>query len=128
MSALHCRGHTIGQAQCRFFRDHIYNDTNINSTYVRGVAAGQLPPGQRQRSPTAFDNAYFSNLLSQKGLLQPDQQLFNGGSTGAAVRSFASSASAFSSAFATAMVNMGNIAPKTGSQGQIRVTCSKINS
>ncbi|CAD6216692.1 unnamed protein product [Miscanthus lutarioriparius] len=96
--------------------------------HFRGVAAGQLPPGQRQRSPTAFDNAYFSNLLSQKGLLQPDQQLFNGGGTDAAVRSFASSASAFSSAFATAMVNMGNIAPKTGSQGQIRVTCSKINS
>jgi len=91
--------------------------------HFRSVAAGQLPPGQRQRSPTAFDNAYFSNLLSQKGLLQPDQQLFNGGSTD--VRSFASSASALSSAFA---MGMGNIAAKRGWQGQIRVTCSKINS
>jgi peroxidase len=79
-------------------------------------------------SPTTFDNAYFSNLLSQNGLLHSDQQLFNGGSTDSTVRSFASSASAFSSAFATAMVNMGNIAPKTGSQGQIRVSCSKVNS
>ena len=74
-------------------------------------------------SLTAFDNAYFSNLLSQKGLLHSDQQLFNGGSTD--VRSFASSASALSSAFA---MGMGNMAPKTGSQGQIRVTCSKVNS
>ena len=66
--------------------------------------------------------------MSHKGLLHSDQQLFNGGSTDSTVRSFASSASAFSNAFATAMVNMGNIAPKTGSQGQIRVTCSKVNS
>ena len=139
MSALICiaGGHTIGQAQCRFFRDHIYNDTNINSTFAASLQANcpwangsgdsMLVPLDAA-SLTAFDNAYFSNLLSPKGLLQPDQQLFNGGSTDAAVRSFASSASAFSSAFATAMVNMGNIAPKTGSQGQIRVTCSKINS
>jgi peroxidase len=66
--------------------------------------------------------------MSQKGLLHSDQVLFNGGSTDNTVRNFASSAAAFSSAFATAMVNMGNIAPKTGTQGQIRLTCSKVNS
>jgi peroxidase len=130
-------GHTIGQSQCRFFRDHIYNDTNINSTFAASLQANcpqatgsgdsTLAPLDAA-SPTTFDNAYFSNLLSQNGLLHSDQQLFNGGSTDSTVRSFASSASAFSSAFATAMVSMGNIAPKTGSQGQIRVSCSKVNS
>ncbi|KAG0546311.1 hypothetical protein BDA96_02G436700 [Sorghum bicolor] len=131
-------GHTIGQAQCRFFRDHIYNDTNINSAFAASLQANCPRPANGSgdstlapldaASPTAFDNAYFSNLMSHKGLLHSDQQLFNGGSTDSTVRSFASSASAFSNAFATAMVNMGNIAPKTGSQGQIRVTCSKVNS
>ncbi|OEL35636.1 Peroxidase 2 [Dichanthelium oligosanthes] len=130
-------GHTIGQAQCRFFRDHIYNDTNINSTFASSLQANcprasgsgdtTLAPLDTT-SPTTFDNAYFSNLLSQKGLLHSDQQLFNGGSTDSTVRNFASSASAFSSAFTTAMVNMGNISPKTGTQGQIRVSCSKVNS
>ncbi|KAM0864576.1 hypothetical protein ACQ4PT_043830 [Festuca glaucescens] len=78
-------------------------------------------------SPNAFDNANYSNLLSQKGLLHSDQVLFNGGSTDNTVRSFASNPSAFGSAFATAMVKMGNIAPKTGTQGQIRLSCSKVN-
>ncbi|RLM86161.1 hypothetical protein C2845_PM04G33300 [Panicum miliaceum] len=129
-------GHTIGQAQCRFFRDHIYNDTNINSTLASSLQANcprasgsgdaTLAPLDAT-SPTAFDNAYFSNLVSQRGLLHSDQELFNGGGTDGTVRSFASSSSAFSSAFAAAMVKMGNISPKTGSQGQIRGTCSKVN-
>ncbi len=76
----------------------------------------------------AFDNAYYTNLLSNKGLLHSDQVLFNNGSTDNTVRNFASNAAEFSSAFATAMVNMGNIAPKTGTNGQIRLSCSKVNS
>jgi hypothetical protein len=43
------------------------------------------------------------------------------------VRNFASNPSAFSSAFATAMIKMGNISPLTGTQGQIRTTCSAAN-
>ena len=136
MSALHCRGHTIGQAQCRFFRDHIYNDTNINSAFVTSLKAncprptgsgdGNLAPLDTT-TPYKFDNAYYNNLLSQKGLLHSDQELFNGGSTDNTVRNFASNSAAFSSAFAAAMVKMGNLSPLTGSQGQIRLTCSKVN-
>ncbi|KAF8680634.1 hypothetical protein HU200_045663 [Digitaria exilis] len=130
-------GHTIGQAQCRFFRDHIYNDTNINSTFASSLQ-GNCPQasgsGDANLAPldatsaTSFDNAYFTNLLSQKGLLHSDQELFNGGAADSTVQSFASSSSAFSSAFAAAMVKMGNISPKTGTQGQIRLACSKVNS
>jgi len=65
--------------------------------------------------------------LSRKGLLHSDQELFNGGSTDNTVRNFASSKAAFSSAFAAAMVKMANLSPLTGSQGQIRLTCSKVN-
>ena len=79
-------------------------------------------------APNAFDNAYYSNLISQKGLLHSDQALFNGGGADNTVMSFASSAATFNNAFATAMVKMGNIAPKTGTQGQIRLVCSKVNS
>ncbi|GLJ14588.1 hypothetical protein SUGI_0236220 [Cryptomeria japonica] len=31
--------HTIGQARCTSFRTHIYNETNINSTYATSVQA-----------------------------------------------------------------------------------------
>jgi peroxidase len=129
-------GHTIGQAQCLNFRDHIYNDTNINSAFATSLKAncprptgsgdGNLAPLDTT-TPYKFDNAYYSNLLNQKGLLHSDQELFNGGSTDNTVRNFASNSAAFSSAFATAMVKMGNLSPLTGSQGQIRLTCSKVN-
>ncbi|KAM0822391.1 hypothetical protein ACQ4PT_019425 [Festuca glaucescens] len=129
--------HTIGQSQCKNFWDRIYNDSNIDTAFATslkencpqpiGSGDSSLAPLDRT-SPNAFDNAYYSNLLSQKGLLHSDQVLFNGGGTDNTVRSFASNPAAFGSAFATAMVNMGNIAPKTRTQGQIRLSCSKVKS
>ncbi|CAL5071182.1 unnamed protein product [Urochloa decumbens] len=128
--------HTIGQAQCKNFRDHIYNDTNINQGFASSLKAncprptgsgdGNLAPLDTT-TPYVFDNAYYTNLLNQKGLLHSDQELFNGGSTDNTVRNFASNSAAFSSAFAAAMVKMGNLSPLTGSQGQIRLVCSKAN-
>ncbi|KAL6896878.1 hypothetical protein ACP4OV_007450 [Aristida adscensionis] len=128
--------HTIGQAQCKSFRAHIYNDTNINSTFAAslqgncpaasGSGDGNLAPLDTT-SPTTFDNAYYTNLLTQQGLLHSDQELFNGGGADSTVRSFASSSAAFNSAFTAAMVKMGNISPKTGTQGQIRLNCSRVN-
>ncbi|XP_066392850.1 transcription factor IIIB 70 kDa subunit-like [Miscanthus floridulus] len=79
-------------------------------------------------TPTAFDNAYYTKLLSQRGLLHSYQELFNNGSADSTVSNFASNAAAFTSAFATAMVKMGNLSPLTGSQGQIRVNCWRVNS
>jgi peroxidase len=75
-----------------------------------------------------FDNDYYKNLLSQKGLLHSDQELFNNGSTDSTVSNFASSSAAFTSAFTAAMVKMGNLGPLTGTSGQIRLTCWKLNS
>ncbi|KAK1603268.1 hypothetical protein QYE76_018124 [Lolium multiflorum] len=128
--------HTIGRAQCQNFRSRIYGgDTNINAAFATSLKANCPQSGGNGNlaaldatTANAFDNAYYTNLLSQKGLLHSDQVLFNNGSTDNTVRNFASSAAAFSSAFATAMVKMGNISPLTGTQGQIRLSCSKVNS
>ncbi|KNA20535.1 hypothetical protein SOVF_051560, partial [Spinacia oleracea] len=82
--------HTIGQAQCSSFRSHIYNDTNIAPNFATtrkatcpGPASGtgdnNLAPLDIF-SPNRFDNAYFQNLVTNRGLLHSDQELFNGGS------------------------------------------------
>ncbi|CAM0907771.1 unnamed protein product [Alopecurus aequalis] len=128
--------HTIGQSQCKNFRDRIYNDTNIDPVFATSLKAicpqatgsgnSRLAPLDRM-TPNMFDNAYYRNLLSHRGLLHSDQVLFNGGDTDRTIRNFASNPAAFRSAFATAMVKMGNIAPKTGTEGQIRLICSKVN-
>ncbi|KAG8099111.1 hypothetical protein GUJ93_ZPchr0013g35184 [Zizania palustris] len=128
--------HTIGQAQCQNFRDRIYSETNIDSAFAASLRANcpRTTGGGDSNlasldttTPDAFDNAYYRNLLSQKGLLHSDQVLFNGNSTDNTVRNFASNTAAFRSAFASAMVKMSNLSPLTGSQGQIRLTCSKVN-
>jgi len=41
-------------------------------------------------TPNTFDGAFFRGLLSQRGVLHSDQQLFSGGSTDALVQSYAS--------------------------------------
>ncbi|PUZ73339.1 hypothetical protein GQ55_2G466700 [Panicum hallii var. hallii] len=129
--------HTIGQARCTTFRDHL-GEANINSTFAASLRTS-CPAAQSTSTdnnlapldvttPNTFDNAYYSNLLSQRGLLHSDQELFNNGSTDSIVRNFASNAAAFTSAFATAMVKMGNLQPLTGTQGQIRRNCWRVNS
>lgn len=126
-------GHTIGFAQCFVFRDRIYNETNIDpkfakarrSTCPRTGSDSNLSP--LDPTPAHFDTAYFTNLKMKKGLLHSDQQLFNGGTTDAIVKTYSSNAKAFSADFARSMVKMGNIKPLTGKQGQIRFNCRKVN-
>ncbi|KAL3752499.1 peroxidase 4-like [Eucalyptus grandis] len=128
--------HTIGQARCISFRPRIYNDSNIDSSFSKtrqgkcprtaGSGDNNLSPLDLQ-SPTAFDNAYFKNLLSNKGLLHSDQELFNGGTTDSLVKTYSNNPKTFNSDFASAMIKMGDIKPLTGSKGEIRKICSKIN-
>uniref|UniRef100_A0A0D6QTP2 Peroxidase n=1 Tax=Araucaria cunninghamii TaxID=56994 RepID=A0A0D6QTP2_ARACU len=126
--------HTIGQARCTNFRARIYNESNIATTFASSLQSNcpstggddNLAPLDLQ-TPTTFDNDYYKNLRSQKGLLHSDQQLFNGGSTDSQVTTYSSNQNTFFSDFAAAMVKMGNINPLTGSNGEIRTNCRKPN-
>ncbi|KAI6698603.1 hypothetical protein NL676_018722 [Syzygium grande] len=126
--------HTIGQARCTTFRTRLYNENNINATFATSLKANCPSSGGDNNlspldttSPTSFDNAYFKNLQIQKGLLHSDQQLFSGGSTDAQVNTYSSNSATFMTDFANAMVKMGNLSPLTGSSGQIRKNCGKVN-
>ncbi|XP_031482190.1 peroxidase P7-like [Nymphaea colorata] len=128
--------HTIGQARCTNFRARIYNETNIDGFFARTRQAGcprtsgagdnNLAPLDIQ-TPTSFDNSYFQDLISMRGLLHSDQQLFNGGSTDSLVTSYSQSSSTFNADFVAAMIRMGDIKPLTGSNGEIRKNCRRIN-
>ncbi|XP_062198239.1 peroxidase 4-like [Phragmites australis] len=128
--------HTIGLARCTNFRAHVYNDTNIDGAFARtrqsgcprtsGSGDNNLAPLDLQ-TPTVFENNYYKNLLSKKGLLHSDQELFNGGATDAQVQSYVGSQAAFFADFVTGMIKMGDITPLTGSKGEIRKNCRRIN-
>ncbi|XP_021827792.1 cationic peroxidase 1-like [Prunus avium] len=126
--------HTIGQARCTTFRNRLYNEANINASFATSLKS-QCPSSGGDNtlspldvtSPTSFDNAYFRNLVSQKGLLHSDQQLYSGGSTNTIVDAYISNTGTFRADFANAMKKMGNLSPLTGTNGQIRTNCRKVN-
>ncbi|CAI9288176.1 unnamed protein product [Lactuca saligna] len=129
--------HTIGQARCTIFRARVHNDTNIDASFAKSRQSNcPLPVGSGDnnlapldvKTPNNFDNTYYKNLINQQGLLRSDQQLHNGGSTDSLVEQYSKNPGSFHVDFAAAMINMGDIRPLTGSNGEIRKNCRKVNS
>ncbi|GMJ13826.1 peroxidase 52 [Hibiscus trionum] len=127
-------GHTIGFARCTTFRSRIYNDTNIDTNFAATRRANCPASGGDNNlapldtlTPGRFGNNYYRDLVAQRGLLHSDQELFNGGSTDALVRTYSNNPTTFSADFAAAMVRMGNISPLTGTGGEIRRNCRVLN-
>ncbi|KAG2730588.1 hypothetical protein I3760_01G301500 [Carya illinoinensis] len=127
-------GHTIGLARCTSFRAHIYNESNIDSSFAQSLRLNcpvsgndnKLSPLDRQ-TPTHFDNLYYKNLVDKKGLLHSDQEFFNNNFTDFLVQNYAANAQVFFQDFAKAMIKMSQIKPLTGSKGEIRINCRKVN-
>nr|CAD1837353.1 unnamed protein product [Ananas comosus var. bracteatus] len=137
--------HTFGRAQCRFFNQRLNNfnntgrpDPTLDTTYLATLQQS-CPKNANlnglnnldSTTPNKFDKNYYSNVENNRGLLQSDQELLSSSdaasTTAPIVNSFASSKSTFFRTFATSMINMGNISPLTGSRGEIRSNCRKIN-
>ncbi|CAN1198803.1 Peroxidase 4 [Linum perenne] len=77
--------HTIGMARCTTFRDHIYNDSDIDPLFAKWLQSICPPIGWDDvlapldyQTPIHFDNSYYVNLVHEKGLLHSDQELYNG--------------------------------------------------
>ncbi|KAF9621882.1 hypothetical protein IFM89_028470 [Coptis chinensis] len=126
--------HTIGQARCTVFRNRIYNDTNIDPAFATLRRRGCPTTGGDAnlapldiRSPVAFNNDYYTNLVGRRGLLHSDQELFNNGTQDTLVQTYSTNNALFSSDFAAAMIRMGNINPLTGANGEIRRNCRRLN-
>lgn len=116
------------------FKSRIYNETNIEAGFATSVKGNCPRSGGDNNlspldvvSPKVFNNDYYKNLISLKGLLHSDQQLFSNGSTDAQVRGYTTNSASFFNDFAAAMIKMTNLSPLTGTNGQIRKNCRKIN-
>ncbi|KAL2488560.1 Peroxidase 52 [Forsythia ovata] len=126
--------HTIGQAKCFAFRGRVYNESTILSSFATSLKTNCPNTGGDDNlspldaaSPFSFDNAYFRNLVNNKGLLHSDQQLFSGASTDSQVTTYSTNPATFHADFASAMIKMGSLSPLTGNDGQIRTNCRKTN-
>ncbi|KAK4259963.1 hypothetical protein QN277_003144 [Acacia crassicarpa] len=134
--------HTIGDSRCTSFRQRLYNQTGNGvadftlNQYYASQLRGRCPrSGGDQNlffldfvSPTKFDNSYFKLLLAYKGLLNSDEVLFTKNQVSAQlVKKYAENTDLFFEQFAKSMVKMGNISPLTGSRGEIRKICRRVN-
>ncbi|XP_022153745.1 peroxidase 2-like [Momordica charantia] len=129
--------HTFGRSRCRFFDNRLDGsspDPPLDSTYADQLRQS-CQPGRDTfvnldpTTPDTFDSNYFTNLQNNRGLLGSDQVLFStaGAPTISIVNSFAGSQSQFFSAFAQSMIRMGNLDPLTGTAGEIRSNCRRLN-
>ncbi|CAN4089725.1 unnamed protein product [Withania somnifera] len=136
--------HTFGRARCTTFEQRLFNfsgsgspDPTINSTFLptlqgicpQGGSNGNIFTNLDLTTPNTFDNDYYTNLQNQEGLLQTDQELFSasGSNTIAIVNRYASSQSQFFDDFVNSMIKLGNIGVLTGTNGEIRTDCKRVN-
>ncbi|KAK7347833.1 hypothetical protein VNO80_22372 [Phaseolus coccineus] len=137
--------HTIGRARCTFFSNRLSNfsgtgapDTTLDTAMLSDLQSlcqngdGNATAVLDRNSSDLFDNHYFKNLQSGKGLLSSDQILFSSDGANSTskplVESYIKDSGLFFGDFVNSMINMGNINPKTGSDGEIRKNCRVINS
>ncbi|KAI9201328.1 hypothetical protein LWI28_021714 [Acer negundo] len=136
-------GHTIGVARCVTFKQRLYNqngnnqpDQTLEKNYYQGLKSVCPRTGGDNiispldlASPARFDNTYFKLILWGKGLLTSDQVLLSGNvdKTKALVKAYALDEALFFEQFAKSMVNMGNITPLTGFNGEVRKNCRRVN-
>jgi peroxidase len=112
------------------------SDPTLNSTYLetlKGICpqngTGNELANLDLNTPDTFDNVYFSNLQTNEGLLQSDQELLstNGSDTIDIVNNFTANQTAFFASFVVSMIKMGNISVLTGTAGEIRQNCALVN-
>lgn len=132
--------HTIGKARCATFSSRLNNNnvgisnSDMNLDFLQSLQ--QLCSANNNTTlanlddmtPSTFDNHYYVNLLSGKGLLVSDQVLATGDDdTREIVQNYVDDPSAFSEDFKNSMIKMGSLPPPTGTNGEIRVNCRVVN-
>lgn len=137
--------HTIGRARCALFSNRLFNfsgtgapDSTLDTDMLSDLQKlcpqngdGNTTSVLDRNSQDLFDNHYFQNLLVGKGLLSSDQILFSSdeanSTTKPLVQIYSKNTTLFFQDFVNSMIRMGNINPKTGSNGEIRKNCRVTN-
>lgn len=79
-------------------------------------------------TPKKFDNAYYTNLGREMGLLYTDQVLYGDHRTSEYINTFANYKDVFSHMFPASMVKLGSVLGDSQDDGEVRLHCSRINS
>lgn len=133
--------HTFGRVHCaqvarRFFG---FNSTTGFDPLLSATYANKLrtmcpqPVDGTSRIPTEpitpdrFDENYYTAVLQNQGILTSDSSLLVNVKTGRYVSEYAGNRAVFFERFTAAMLKMGRVGVKLGSDGEIRRVCSAVN-
>ncbi|GAB2246239.1 hypothetical protein Droror1_Dr00001732 [Drosera rotundifolia] len=124
--------HTLGVARCSSFKSRLANiDTTIDSdfakTLLKTCSLGDTAEQPFDATRTNFDNLYFLALQRKAGVLTSDQTLFVSAATQGVVNGYATNQAMFFFDFQQAMRKLSMLDVKTGTSGEIRQNCRKIN-
>ncbi|CAD6261595.1 unnamed protein product [Miscanthus lutarioriparius] len=130
--------HTVGRGHCASFSDRLppnADDGTMDPAFRQKLAAkcASDPSGNvvsqvlDVRTPNAFDNKYYFDLIARQGLFKSDQGLINHPDTMRTATRFALNQAAFFDQFARSFVKMSQMDVLTGTAGEIRLNCSVRN-
>jgi peroxidase len=134
--------HSFGRSHCSAFSFRLYPQVapDMDAAYATQLRARCPPPaappatGRRDRvvdldpvTKLVLDNQYYKNIQRGEVLFTSDATLVSQSDTAALVDLYARNRKLWASRFAAAMVKMGNLDVLTGSQGEIRKFCNRVN-
>ncbi|CAN8302225.1 unnamed protein product [Cochlearia groenlandica] len=132
-------GHTLGFSHCSSFEARLQNfsklhdvDPSMNFAFAQTLKS-QCPRFNRgnnagtvlDSTASVFDNDYYKQILSRKGVFGSDQALLGDYRTKWIVETYARDQKAFFREFAASMVKLGNFGVKE--TGQVRVNSRFVN-
>lgn len=136
----------MGSTHCSYIFDRLYNfnstgkpDPTINKTLLQGLQ--NTCPLKNTKKPSQqlvflnpdngkdykFTNSYYKRVLSNKSILEVDQQLLYGSDTNELTDEYATYFEEFRKGFALSITRMGSIQVLTGKKGEIRRNCRVRN-
>ncbi|XP_026664467.1 peroxidase 57-like [Phoenix dactylifera] len=141
--------HSVGFCHCGFFIDRLYNyrgtasaDPQIEPSLLETLKQ-KCPPhvaelanitkdptvsmNQVASTPYTLDNSFYLGVLNKKAILKLDQDLAFTDLTSRLSARYANDPNFFSSQFSESLIKLGNVGVLTGQQGEIRLSCRKVN-
>lgn len=134
--------HTIGISHCSSITTRLYNfsgkgdtDPNLDSNYAKNLKTFkcknindnttlvELDPGSRN----TFDLGFYKQVLKRRALFQSDAALLDSSTTRSIIAKQLQSTQGFFVEFAKSIEKMGRINVKTGTEGEIRKHCARVN-
>jgi len=140
---LHSGAHTIGASHCnafngRFQRDSKGNfeviDASLDNSYAETLMnkcssseSSSLTVSNDPETSAVFDNQYYRNLETHKGLFQTDSALMEDNRTRTMVEELASDEESFFQRWSESFVKLSMVGVRVGEDGEIRRSCSSVN-